>query len=119
MMTKQLDLVNDPVKAVLVNENYVPSYNHASLLDIVPATRIATSGTLTARSVSYGVLDASALIVPAVSGDVIEAVVLIHDTGTAAPLIAYLDNSPDLPKNPNGGDITISWSTGVSKIFAL
>jgi hypothetical protein len=34
-------------------------------------------------------------------------------------LIAYIDSATGLPILPNGGDITVVFSSGASKIFAL
>lgn len=121
MLTGQLNLVDDQIVGVLVTANYVPSYYHASLADVVPATRVATSGTLENRSVSSGVFGASDLRVDNVYGDPVKAIVLFKSTGVdiTSSLIAYLDQSPDLPKNPNGGDLIFKWDTTSIKIFAI
>ena len=45
----------------------------------------------------------------------------IVDTGiqTTSRLIAYIDSATGLPILPNGGDISVAFSSGSSKIFAL
>ena len=121
MMTKQMDLLTDPVLGVLVSASYVASYNHASLADIPPACRVAFSGTLDNRAVVSGVFSADPTTASAVVGDNVVAVVLVSYSGTdiSSPLIAFLDQSPDLPVNPNGGDLTFNWDTTTYKIFAI
>lgn len=121
MMTKQLGLLTDPVLGVLVSAGYTPSVNHASLADIPATTRVAFTGTLTNRSVTNGVFNAYPATASAVYGDDVVAVVLLSYSGTdlGSPLIAYLDQSPDLPANPNGGDMIINWDTTAYKIFAI
>ena len=120
-MTKQLDLLTDPILGVLVSVGYTPSLNHASLADIPAATRIGYTGTLENRSVASGVFNANPAIAPAVTGDDVTAIVLLKYSGTAlsSPLIAYLDQSPDLPKNPTGGDLIFNWDQTTYKIFAI
>jgi hypothetical protein len=121
MMTGQLNLLAAPVLGVLVTGNYVASYHHASLADIPSATRVAFSGTLENRSVASGVFNADPAVVLAVQGDVVTAVVLVNFSGTdiSSPLVAYLDQSPDLPINPTGGNLILNWDTGSAKIFAI
>lgn len=120
-MTKQLNLLTDPVLCVLVSAGYVPSQYHATLADVPPATRVAFTGTLENRSVSGGVFNAYPATATQVYGDDVTAVVLVSYSGTdiSSPLIAFLDQSPDLPANPTGGDLIINWDTTAYKIFAI
>lgn len=122
MMTKQLDLLNDFVLGVLVKDTYIPSTNHASLADVPAASRVAFSGTLEGRSVHGGVFGADPTLAESVYGDQIVAVVLCKYTpgdDLNSPLIAFLDQSPDLPKTPNGGDLIFHWDQTTYKIFAI
>lgn len=114
-------MVNDPIVGVLVNANYIATGNHTSLADIVPATRVATTGTLVNRTVTKGVFNSNSLVVFSLTGDEVAAVVLVKSTGTdiTSPLIAYLDQSPDLPFNPNGNSVVINWDTGSYKVFSI
>jgi hypothetical protein len=34
-------------------------------------------------------------------------------------VLAWLDSGPLLPVAPNGGDVTVTWSAGADRIFAL
>lgn len=121
-MVAQLDLLNAPILGVFVTAGYAVSPNHASLADIPVAARIAFTGTLSNRTVSGGVFSADSATAVAVYGDVIQAIALVSYSGTdsSSPLVAYLDQSPDLPYNPNGSTLVINWdTTAPSKIFAF
>lgn len=111
------------IKAVLVDTGtYSPSLStNQYLSDITSGARIATSANLTSKTVTGGVADAADVVFSAVSGATVEAVVLYQDTGTASTssLIAFIDTGTGLPITPNGGDITIQWLNGSSRIFAL
>ncbi len=65
--------------------------------------------------------DAADVVFSAVTGDPSEALVIYKDTGDAAtsPLIAYIDTAAGLPVTPSGTDITVTWDSGVNKIFKL
>lgn len=113
------------IKAVLVDAGQytVNLATHANLSDIPTGARVATSGNLASKTATGGVADAADTVFTAVSGPSVEAIVLYNDTGTATSsrLLAYIDSSSNstLPVTPNGGDITVQWSTGTSKIFKL
>lgn len=123
LLSGSIDLSSDTIKAVLVDTAaYTADLSADQYLSSIPlADRVATSGALASKSVTGGVFDAADATFTSVSGDVSEAVVLIKDTGDAAtsPLIAYIDTATGLPATPTGGDITIAWDNGASKIFAL
>lgn len=112
----------DDIRAILIDaaDYTVNLSTHDNLDDIPAAARVATVA-LTGETASGGVADAADTTFTAVSGDVSEAVVLYKHTGTEATstLIAYIDTATGLPVTPNGGDITVTWSNGASKIFAL
>lgn len=120
--TAGINWVTDTVKVTLVDTAlYTASLSTHQFISSVPAgSRIAT-GTLTSKTATAGVCDAADLTFPTVSGASIEAVVIWKDTGTEATsaVIAYLDTSTGLPLTPNGGDITIQWDSGTSRIFKL
>jgi hypothetical protein len=118
-----VDLIDDNLKCVLVDHGVdtpVPATDDF-LDDIGAGARIATSGNLASKSVTAGVFDAADVTFTAVTGATVESVVIYKDTGTAgtSSLIAFYDTGTGLPVTPNGGDITVVWSSGASKIFAL
>jgi hypothetical protein len=111
------------VKVVLVDSaDYTYSATHQFLSDVTSAGRVATSGNLTTKSFTAGVFDADDVTFTAVTGDQSEALVIYIDTGTATTsrLMLYVDTaSSGLPVTPNGGNITVTWDNGASKIAAL
>ena len=111
------------IKVVLVDTGtYSPSLaSNQYLSDIPSGARIATSANLSSKTVTGGVADAADVVLSAVSGATIEAAVFYQDTGTAStsPLIYFCDMGTGLPITPNGGDITLQFDNGSSRIFAL
>jgi len=94
----------------------------------VPNTAVVSTVSLTSKSITAGVFDAADATFTSVSGANCEALILYHNTGDAendgtdqstSRLIAYIDTATGLPILPNGGDITVRFSDGASKIFAL
>lgn len=118
-----IDWDTDSIKAVLVDTGAytVDLATHANLSDVASGARIATSAALSSKTVAAGVADAADLTFTAVTGTTVEAVVLYKDTGTASTsrLIAYIDTATGLPLTPNGGDVTVTWDAGTSRIFKL
>ena len=113
----------DNIKCVLVDTadytvNLATDQFHA---DITGAGIVSTSGNFASKTITIGVADAADIILSSVTGDESEAVVVYQDTGSSATsrLIAYIDTATGLPVTPNGGDITIQWDNGASKIFKL
>lgn len=114
-----IDLANDTIKCILVDTaDYTYSSAHDFYDDVPVAARVGTAQTLANKSITNGVFDADNAVFTSVTGDPTEAVVLYKDAGGADganPLIAYIEGSV----TPNGGNITVQWSDGASKIFAL
>lgn len=122
-LTGQLDWLTDAFKVVLVNTaiyTAAPTV-HQHLADIPSTARIAISGNLTNPTATGGVALADDVRVNSVTGPVIGAIVVFHDTGTDATseLICYLDTGIGLPWNPQGGNVVIHWDRGPSGIFKL
>jgi hypothetical protein len=73
----------------------------------------------TIGTLDVGVFDAADLVFTALSGDQFESVVMFKDTGTdtTSDLIAYWDTASGLPFLPNGGDLTVIFSSaGIFKV---
>jgi len=98
--------------------------------DTIPdAARVTNglSGNFASKTKTLGVADAADITLSTVSGEQCEAIVIFQDggdggvsqSGTNDRLIAYIDTATGLPVTPNGGDITIQWDAGASKIFKL
>jgi len=122
-LTGAINLLTDDIKVVCVDHGVdTPNIETDEFLsDIAEGARIATTGNLANKSITGGVFDADPITMSAVVGDPFESIVMYKDTGDPAtsPLIAYDDAAEGLPCTPDGTDITITWSNGDNKIFAL
>lgn len=112
-------LDSDTIKCILIDSaDYTYSSAHDYMDDVPSAARIGTAQTLTNKTITSGVFDADDVTFTSVTGDSVEAVILYKDAGgadSANPLIAYIEGTV----TPNGGNITVQFSSGASKIFAL
>jgi hypothetical protein len=118
-----IDLTSDSIRAILVDlADYTYDAAHDHLDDVPSAARVATSADMTSITVTDGVFDAANVTWSSVTGDQSEAIIIYKHTGTdsTSDLIVYIDTaSAGLPVTPNGSDITVAWSTGANKIFAI
>lgn len=120
-----VDLDTDTIKVALVSNAYTPNTNAGTSGDqyYSSVSGVIATATLTSKTVTGGVFDAADVTFTSVTSTAtVQRLVLYKDTGTAAssPLIAVIGSATSgLPVTPNGGDITISWDNGASKIFAL
>lgn len=120
-----IDWDSDTIKACLVRGYTASLATHQYLSDVTGGgggTIVATSSALSSKTVAAGVADADDVTFTAVpTGSACAALVIYKDTGSSAtsPLIAYVDTATGLPVTPNGGDITVAWDNGSSKIFKL
>lgn len=122
-----IDWENDTINCCLVAQgtDSAVSSPDAVLDNIAPAARdYGLSGDagviLPTPSVeSNGAANGGQVTFQSVSGSTIGAVMLYKVFGgtDASPLILWLDTATGLPITPNGGDIIITWDTGVNKIF--
>lgn len=92
-----------------------------NLDDRAVASRVATSGSLASKTTTAGVADAADVTITSVSGDVFESIDGYEHTGTesTSSLIFNIDTATGLPCTPNGGNITVAWDNGASKILKL
>lgn len=117
-----IDLDTDTIKVALIDTGtYTYSAAH-QYWSSASSALVGTAATLGSKTVSSGVFDAADVTFSSVTGSSVEALIIYKDTGVAgtSPLIAYIDTvSSGLPVTPNGGNITVTWDNGASKIFAL
>lgn len=115
----RVDLDADSIKGVLIDhgaDTPAPTtddfYNDISAGLIGALSSAFTNKTI--GTVAAGVFDADNITFSAVSGNSVESVNILKDTGTASTsdLIAYFDTATGLPVTPNGGDITVTWAAG-------
>jgi hypothetical protein len=112
---------SDTFRVVLIDTGsytYSSAHDYYNDLSGVVGTE---SGVLANKTSTDGVADADDVTFTGVTGNTIEAIVIFKDTGNVATdlLIAYIDTGSGLPITPNGGDITVVWSSTASKIFSL
>jgi len=119
-----VDLDADTVKAVLIDHGTdTPNVSTDDFYNDISAGLVGSMSsaftTKTIGSVAAGVFDADNVTFTAVSGNSVESVNILKDTGSAATsnLIAYFDTGTGLPVTPNGGDITVTWNA--SGIFTF
>jgi hypothetical protein len=120
LLEKRVDWRTDPIFVVLVDTGtYTFSPAHASLADVPPWARIATSGTLTNRTTTNGVADADDVLFSAVAGNTVEAVALFNGTNESALYMCYMDQAENLPFTPTGGPGKLVWDNSAKRIFQL
>ena len=115
----RVDLDADTIKAALIDHGTdTPAPTTDDFYNDISAGLVgALSSALTTKTigtVAAGVFDADNVTFSAVSGNSVESVNLLKDTGTSSTsdLIAYFDTATGLPVTPNGGDITVTWAAG-------
>lgn len=118
-----LNLTGNTITMALVDTDvYTFSSAHEDRAD-VPNSAVVSEVALTSKTITNGIFDAADATFSTVTGANCEALIIYHtDTqggNTASRLIAYVDTATGLPILPNGGDITVRFSAGASKIFAL
>ena len=124
----ELNLSSNVVTIALIDTDvYTFSASH-QFRSSVPNTAVVATANLASKSITDGVFDAADAEFSFVTGANCEALILYHNTGNAegdgarqadSNLIAYIDTATGLPILPNGGNITVKFSDGASKIFAL
>jgi len=123
--TANNNLSTGTVKVALIDTaNYTYSAAHQFYSSVSGTAVVGTPQTIGSKTFNVvagvPVLDGADVTFNTVTGANVEALLIYIDTGTAgtSPLVAYIDSGvTNLPVTPNGGNITIAWST--DGIFAL
>lgn len=118
-----LNLSSNTITIALVDTDvYTFSSTHEDRADI-PNSAVVATANLQSKTITSGVFDADDASFTSVSGANCEALIIYHTDiqggNTTSRLIAYVDSASGLPILPNGGDITVRFSSGANKIFAL
>jgi len=120
-LNADIDMVDDTIVIALIDTDvYSFSTSHQFRTDI-PNESVIASVSLGNKTTANGVFDADDATFSSVTGANAEALILFQDTGNSANsrLIAYIDSATGLPILPNGGDITVAFSSGSNRIFSL
>lgn len=124
-----IDYDTATIKVSLVR-GYTYNSAHKFVSDVTGASGVlAATGTLASKTVTQGTANAANVTFTAVTANASNHSLLIYQSSastggadvaaTAQRLVAWIDTGTNLPVVPNGGDITVSWSTGTDKIFTL
>lgn len=118
-----LNMSSNTITIALIDTDvYTYSAAHEDRADI-PNSAVVAEANLASKTITDGVFDAADVTFDTVTGANCEALILFHQDiqagNAASTLIAYIDTATGLPILPNGGDITVRFSSGASKIFAL
>ena len=118
------------IKSALVR-NYTYNASHKFVSDITAsgATLHATSTALTSKTYALGVLDAADLTFSSVTANATNHYILIFQSSavtggadvaaSAQRVIALLDTVTNIPVQPNGGNVVITWDNGANKILVI
>ena len=113
-MAGDIDLTAVAVYAALINVSgagttYAYSATHASLTDVPFGAIIATSPALTGKALGDDAsFDSDDPVLPVVTGQSIEALILYADDGIGTYLIMYQDSGvTGLPLTPDGSDVQV------------
>ena len=120
-LNADVDMATDTITIALIDTAlYTYSTSHQYRSDI-SNTAVIASTNLSNKTTTNGVFDADDATFTSVTGANCEALIIFQNTGFQANsrLIAYIDSATGLPILPNGGDITVAFSSGSNKIFAL
>jgi activator of HSP90 ATPase len=116
-----VDDATDGPFVALIDTNDVAYSSAHNFYDDVVAAEVGTPQRITTPTVANGTFDGDNVTYTAVTGDVVEALVVYrHNAGANSTwkLVVYLDTGiTGLPVTPNGGDITVTWhGTGIFTI---
>lgn len=120
-LNADIDMATDTITIALIDTgSYSYSSSHQFRSDISD-NAVISSTNLTNKTFTNGVFDADDATFTSVTGANCEALVIFQNTGTQANsrLIAFIDSATGLPILPNGGDITVAFSSGSNRIFSL
>ena len=116
-----INMASNTVTIALIDTGtYTYSTAHQYRSDVSNSAVISTA-TLTTKTITNGIFDADDATFTSVTGANCEALIIFADTGVqgTSRLVAYIDSATGLPILPNGGDITVAFSSGANKIFSL
>ena len=116
-----INMVANTVTIALVDTGVYTYSSAHQYRSEVSNSAVISSTTLANKTITNGVFDADDATFSSVTGANCEALLIFQDTGvqSTSRLIAYIDSATGLPILPNGGDISVAFSSGSSKIFAL
>lgn len=123
-LTSGLNWASGDIRIVLVDSGYIYSTSHDFLNDVGAGTRVATSSSLTGKTTTAGVADASDVTFVGLAGDVVAGIVVYEHTGveSTSPLILFYDRTSTgslISYTPSGVDTVVRWNNGSTKMFKV
>lgn len=131
LLDGDVDLVVDDLRVAIIDEaDYTFDAAHTNLSQVPGAARVAVSGTIQNRSITIdgsgnAVFDADDTTINTVTGDPAEALIVFKQgaSDAASPLLFFMNRQADgttpLSLLPNGGNVTVEWSNGATKLVRL
>lgn len=119
MMTGALNLSTDSLSIALIKDapTITPTVSTSNISSFVNNT-IGTAQVLANKTVTANVFDADDVTFTTIaSGSTVKGFVIYKTTG--GTLIAWVDTGTGIPFATNGGNVTLTFSGGPNKIFAL
>lgn len=120
-LNADIDMADNTIVIALIDTGeYSFSASHQFRSDI-PNNAVIATATLGNKTTANGVFDADDATFTSVTGANCEALILFQNSGnpSTSRLIAFIDSATGLPILPNGGDITVAFSSGSNRIFSL
>lgn len=123
LLTGGLNWMSDDIRIALVR-GYNFTLTHDYLNDVTGSGGeiVATSGALTGKSVTLGVVDADDVTLGSVPSGAACSAVIVYKEGAnnaSRALIAFFDTGIGLPVTPNGLDVDVVWDQGSNRIFRI
>lgn len=126
--TGNIDWDTATIKVSLVR-GYTYDSTDEFVSDVTATGTIASTQTLGTKTATNGTCDAADVTFTAVASDANNHSLLVYQSSaasggadvaaTAQRVIAWYDTGTNLPVVPNGGDVTVAWSSGANKMFTL
>jgi len=121
LLSGAINLSSDTIKVALIDTG---TYTYSAAHEFYSSVSgvVGTPQTLANKTIALGVFDADDSTYPSLTGSTVEAYIIYKDTGVAGTsnLIGYFDSAASgLPLTPDGNNVTLTFDSGASKIFAL
>jgi hypothetical protein len=106
--------LSDTIKVECVTTSYTPNLSTDQYQNVAIAggNVIGSAVALGTKTNVGGTLGAANTVFTAVTGAQFAYLAIYKDVSGSNPLIGLIDTGTGLPCTPNGGDITVAWSSG-------
>ncbi len=121
MLDQSIDLLNDDIRIMLVESDYVRDLAADKFVSDIGGTILDRSGAITGKTITGRVFDCDDTIIPTVPSGTGHQVIMFQHTGSdaTARLICNWDAGTGLDITTNGSDVNVKFSNGANKVFAI